>query len=75
MAGVEHRSGMRPDVIDRTTVHPVGSWSPGLTAAIKLRDYADSRPPVDSDRPRASVFPMTPAAREAKRLHKESKRR
>jgi hypothetical protein len=58
-------------MIDRTILLPSGSWSPGLTAAIKLRDKADSRPPTDSDRPPASVFPMTPAAREAKRLAKE----
>jgi hypothetical protein len=71
VAGVEHGQGMRPEMIDRTILLPEGSWSPGLTAAIKLRAYADRRRPTEADRPPASVFPMTPAAREAKRLTKE----
>lgn len=62
------RSEVRAKVIARDVLLPEGSWSKGLTEAIKLRDRAEARAPGPADVPPPSTFPMTPAAREALRL-------
>lgn len=65
---------MRPDVIPRDVILPEGSWSQGLTEAIKLRDQAASRAPGPEDAPPPSTFPPTPASREARRYDRTKKR-
>lgn len=60
---------------NRTAVLPEGSWSAGLTEAIRLRDEAADRRPRDDDAPPASAFPMSAAARVALNLARTSRAR
>jgi hypothetical protein len=69
-----------PRVLDGTDAEPVADngWArrdgcPGLTEAVRALRRAERRAPIDADRP-TSVFPMTPAAREALRLDRETRR-
>ena len=53
---------------------PRGAWSGGLTEALRLLRQARGWPPTEADAPPPSTFPMTPAAREAKRMAKQADR-
>jgi hypothetical protein len=55
--------------------HSSGHEAPGLTAALKNLHQAESRAPTENDRPPASTFPMTAAARAALELDREADKR
>lgn len=49
-------------------------YCPGMTDALRRLHSGESRPPTPADAPPPSVFPMTPAAREALRLNRLAQR-
>jgi len=57
-----------------SAVEPEKGYAPGMTAALKALHHARRGKPSPADAPPPSTFPMTPAAREAKRLAREADR-
>ena len=55
-------------------VYSPAGFSAGLTDAIKRLRNGRPGPPTPADVPPPSVFPMTPAAREALRLNRQARR-